>query len=718
MRSIRRPCCAIILVVICIMGLYGCGKEAHIITESLSTESIGTDEFMITTTDTFYPFDAGCSVDFVAQSCSVLMIAGDDESGYRLCTAPYNVEDGRLVISSPVMLSLDQPEAVEESVIYGLTGDDDGFFYVLAGEQPITKLDPSSNKIEENNPNFSGQYCVLKYDTSGTFLEKCCFRYVSPYGAPMRGIVVTEDGQIVVYTASEYVRIDWSGAILYAAQDDQLQLFGIQVCDQGLLASCWNNNRGNNGPCTVQIFSDGSYEFLSCPEASLSPCQSQNGLYLLNDGRSFISYNFKDGTAERTDWANGERGGMACVNVCQLSDHVFAYTVSDSDALYTVCRRPENRENYNVVRVAIFGADDAARYLAELNSAGGDYYYEYEIYDPWNQGDEDRLIADIIGPDCPDLVLFDENLDTSSTNFADLYPFLDADPVLNRDCFIPNILSALEVRQELHEIWSGAEIWTLAIREQDMNEENTLSIQEYEQILEENEQYVSLFQSFMTRTNLLGWVASIAAGEYVDKETGSCHFDDPAFAELLEWCLEMPPDYTGDIAPVYYDITEVVLSLEQIGGATRLPVIRNNFQGPFVFVGFPNGKSNGNYYSCAHGCAMAIPAAAMNKDGAWNYIRTQLLQETQMRRGVSNSIPTNMAAFERLVLTPAEKGDDELLLGLVNATEVVITHSQTPLREIIFSAGQAYLTGDRSLEDTVDIIQSRASIYVAEKYSW
>lgn len=45
------------------------------------------------------------------------------------------------------------------------------------------------------------------------------------------------------------------------------------------------------------------------------------------------------------------------------------------------------------------------------------------------------------------------------------------------------------------------------------------------------------------------------------------------------------------------------------------------------------------------------------------------------------------------------------------------TYNDTELQDIIFELGQVYLAGDRSLEDTVAQIQSRAKIYVAERYN-
>ena len=57
------------------------------------------------------------------------------------------------------------------------------------------------------------------------------------------------------------------------------------------------------------------------------------------------------------------------------------------------------------------------------------------------------------------------------------------------------------------------------------------------------------------------------------------------------------------------------------------------------------------------------------------------------------------------------------LIELVDHTTKAINYSDQKLREIFLNSCQAYFDGDKSLEDTVKIIQSRVSIYLAEKYN-
>ncbi len=116
-------------------------------------------------------------------------------------------------------------------------------------------------------------------------------------------------------------------------------------------------------------------------------------------------------------------------------------------------------------------------------------------------------------------------------------------------------------------------------------------------------------------------------------------------------------------------------------------------------------------------------ASSEHKEAAWDFLRLLLLPENLT--GMSIGIPVTKAAFEKnlelsidedssqdyLVLT---REDAEKMRRLVYSTEKMARQDDT-LTEIISAEAAAYFAGDKSLEDTVSNIQSRASIYVAEQ---
>lgn len=258
-------------------------------------------------------------------------------------------------------------------------------------------------------------------------------------------------------------------------------------------------------------------------------------------------------------------------------------------------------------------------------------------------------------------------------------------------------------------------ITTLAARESDVGQGKGLSPDDYERIVEENEEYKAVFQAFMTGENLLSWIADISSGEYIDYKECRCNFKDPSFAELLAWCKRMKPE-TENGQSVNYGIEETVLSLEMLSCFERLPVIRRNFQGSYVFTGFPCDNGQGNYYTCAYGCCAAIPSTAQNKEGAWALIREHLMMQRQIDAYNLDGFPVNLEAFERTAGKLLEDEDHLRIMDLLSDTTKACGYQDAQLREIIIDSGTAYLRGDKTLEDTVDLIQSRVGVFISEKY--
>ena len=460
-------------------------------------------------------------------------------------------------------------------------------------------------------------------------------------------------------------------------------------------------------------------QWLAC---SLSDAQSLDGRYLVNDGHHFLLIGADETVpSEQLRWNldNTMAGTGSC---CQLTEHAFAFTLSD-DALHLIYGKEAEKEQ-KTVRVAISSTLPAHAYslIYELNAAGTGYEYEITTLDP---DDLNRLITGIIVNDGPDLIIFDGSyrgaINTDSNAFADLYPLLDADPELSREDFHPNLLSALEVQGELHELWAGMSITALAARAADLDGRQDLRMVDYQRIVDADERYRGVFESFMTKDNVLKWIAMFAAEEYVDKDKAICHFDDPAFAELLAWAKENAPDYKGESNPDGWNVDEALLWASGVGQFSSLEQIEEILKAPFVFVGFPSDHGSGTYFKCNWG--FAIPAGSHNIEGAWAFIREQMRLSSQIEDYPNNGLPTNAEAFKRLAVQELTDEDGVLnetyffaVMDLMETTTKAYNATDQQLSEIIYNAGMAYMNGDKTLEETVRIIQSRCNIYISEKY--
>lgn len=226
----------------------------------------------------------------------------------------------------------------------------------------------------------------------------------------------------------------------------------------------------------------------------------------------------------------------------------------------------------SVVKVACVCAQPSVFGPTSLNG------YEYQITH-YDYGEQERYIADLTAGDAPDLVLFRARpfgeypgLDVNNEYYDDLYEYIDADDTLSRESFLPNLLEAMSRGGELKFLCRQVEIATFVARESAVGDGYGLLPSDYERILAENERYLSLFDTFVTKSSLLDSVCIISESAFTDRENASCDFDNDYFRSLLEFCNSSPYDEYVD-GQSTYDFDNTLLKREYLSSALRFNVM-------------------------------------------------------------------------------------------------------------------------------------------------
>lgn len=367
----------------------------------------------------------------------------------------------------------------------------------------------------------------------------------------------------------------------------------------------------------------------------------------------------------------------------------------------------------SVVKVACVCAQPSVFGPTSLNG------YEYQITH-YDYGEQEPYIADLTAGNAPDLVLFGTTpfveypgLDVNNEYYDDLYEYIDADDMLSRDSFLPNLLEAMSRDGELKFLCRQVTIASFVARRSAVGDGYGLLPSDYERILAENERYLSLFDTFVTKSSLLDSVCIISESAFTDRENASCDFDNDYFRSLLEFCNSSPYDEFIDGQSVSIGFENALLTPERISSVVRFNVMPGVYGDDPVFVGFPDGDMGCSYYIC--GLGYAIPAQSSNKEGAWAYIKHMLSVEAQ--RYVTAGLPVILKAFE-LALEDGDVSEDmqRKALELLERTKYAESVQDSGLKEIITDSCRNYFDGTATLDDTVDIIQSRVSVYMSEQY--
>ena len=281
--------------------------------------------------------------------------------------------------------------------------------------------------------------------------------------------------------------------------------------------------------------------------------------------------------------------------------------------------------------------------------------------------------------------------------------------MLSREDFLPNLLEAMSYGGALRRIWDSTTIYTLSAPSSAVGDGKGMTVGDYNRIVAESDAYQTRFFYGYGGVEVLNWLASHRMF-FVDRENGTCSFDSREFRDLLAWCADTEADMELSKQMEYRVDGLLRWSLIDLDAISRFEARLGE---DAVFVGMPNGGDGMHNYMCA-GSAMASPARSGNKEGAWAFIRGRLSVE---RQASLDGLPVIQEAIGLSgYYNAATDYAKEQLAKLIDATKYAASYSDSFVEQIIQEVGGAYLAGDKSLDEAVDLIQSRASLWMAEQY--
>jgi ABC-type glycerol-3-phosphate transport system substrate-binding protein len=324
-----------------------------------------------------------------------------------------------------------------------------------------------------------------------------------------------------------------------------------------------------------------------------------------------------------------------------------------------------------------------------------------------------------------------------------LYEFIDADPRLGRGDFVVGVLRSFETDGKLYHMSPNFSISTLIGHPDVVGSSPWWTFDEFRTVLEENPQATKPLGEWFDGRSLFYSIIRRNMTSFVDWENGNAYFDNDYFISLLEFAYAFDVgldinrnENTDGIDRRPY---RFILSGEQIMQQPFLNDFHNYllsqhiFGGEIVFKGFPVKQGSGSNLS--GGLSMAISSTSRNQQGAWEFIRMLLSEEWQSLpvRDYNFGFPTNRNVFEQklaeamemnspemvegrvLDLGPLTQEDADNIRALLDSISSVNTNFSDPLNLIISESVEDFFNGLITAQDAARIIQSRASIFVAEQ---
>lgn len=312
-----------------------------------------------------------------------------------------------------------------------------------------------------------------------------------------------------------------------------------------------------------------------------------------------------------------------------------------------------------------------------------------------------RLLRDVSTGEGIDLIVADGYSIDTAAGFTDLYPFLDADPELSRESFVPGLLPGIERNGRLGEIWSGFSICTFVSDGALRDKPGALRLAECQAYLDSIGCTEPLFNGWMTKTELL---RCMTPGIFA---RGTAALESDGVRALLEICAARPAEVdteeTGTPELMYTDLQPDYLNRAmESGRALRLL----------------DGRDGGDDFTSlvcdTRGCYM-IPETCPDKENAWSFLRLLLMEGQQLKDFDRRRIcyPSNAAALNAVLDSYELPELGQTVMGLIDGAPVY-TQESAGMERIFIESVQPYLYGGSDMDTALSIARGKLEIFAAE----
>lgn len=361
---------------------------------------------------------------------------------------------------------------------------------------------------------------------------------------------------------------------------------------------------------------------------------------------------------------------------------------------------------------------------------------------------------------------------------ADLYTFMDGGSGLSRDYFVPQVLKAIEKDGKLYELPTKFSVETAYALSSIVDQYDTWNVAAVQDAMAQLQEGATVFSTGWTKSTALNNCLTRNLAAFVDWTTGKCTFDSEAFQQLLAFCNSFPDDsssddgiaYSSEAAtvdtmddPVWESDATRILSGKQLMATTSFYSFEDYIYNIYpvkdkvTFVGYPSesGEPGNSFYIQ---CPMAISSVTKYPDAAWDFVSTMIRQTNEDAESMY-AFPISQEAFDKkmtAVMTEqyqldengeqvdwdedgepdkmpigsyevVENGestwqqvyaltqeDIDQILSVINSATGIVDYDDEIL-SIVSDEVSAYFAGDKDVQTTANMIQSRVNLYVQEQ---
>lgn len=443
---------------------------------------------------------------------------------------------------------------------------------------------------------------------------------------------------------------------------------------------------------------------------------------------------------------------------------------TSSSSVFLLDHVPDDEvpEKYVLELAVRYSDQNILQRVVRFNRSSDEYRVKLSI---WNQSDdegqnytlgEDLLGQRILSGDVPDIIAisdFSKASDwTTAGSFADLNKMIERDESFDQSKVFMNVIQKFESAGKLYTMPVNYYIMSLVAKRSNIPFDSWTPAEfiEYAKGLGDG-QYM---MNYGGKMSMLSTLLNNSLTRFVNRAEGTCDFDNDEFRAMLEFAASQPDDFyfydtlSGDDLADYqndrnkmFRDNRVILDSAYIHEVSSMlsDEVSVGAGEEVVFIGYPCYEGNGAVLSV--GESYAVFNASPLKDGAWEFVKFSVLDTNTGRYGRSG-FPVSRDAFDKTMAAYSDQhyffyydggysgwsgeggssheddnsgiqrdvtqADIDRIKALIDGSTAMPDIDQKAA-EMIMEEVQNYFAGDKPLDETVKVIQSRVGIYLAEK---
>lgn len=466
------------------------------------------------------------------------------------------------------------------------------------------------------------------------------------------------------------------------------------------------------------------------------------------------------------DFSENDFKTQNIISVIMTAENEFVITLHNDDMSYEMRLLSEQDiseiKQKKIIKMANTVGGNMDIYddsIKKFNSENEEYKIEMVNYANFSDDFDQTLNAlelDILSGNAPDIVNF--NPDIPGTYFIDLYPLIDSDTDLNRDDFVEGFLEGMESNGKLLQISPTFSINTLCIKDKFANGMKEWDFEQLDSICKNLPDDMGIIsgEDIFSRADM--FMQLFNYHEFTDLKNAACNFDSPEFIKRMQFVNDNQIGLTGSTGGAGLSVDEQIYDFRNdkylltnafIGSYYDFKIYEQVYGGePCTFIGCPSDSGNGSYCSVSNG--YSIMADSQNIDGAWEFLKYYLFSDDckfsmgfpGLEEQLSDQLEDNKTLHtSENPETGEQENIDLYAMYEPNSPEPTVValdpfsdEKAAEYNEFVHNAVKNscaddeeihnilteeltyYFEGERSAEETADIIQNRVCIYLSENY--